>query len=146
MKALSVRWLRMVCSTTRWARASAASTAARSPNALSSARLPGASGQSVGAPSASASITSVTAGSTLVLDRDRLGAVARSCQRLRHHHRHHFADIAHAADRKRKLVELSRILHSGVDAKVGNLTSLASAGLGWCADTDVAVGHIVLLR
>ena len=77
-----------------------------------------------------------------VLDRDRLGAIARSGERLRHHHRHHLADIAHTADRKRKLVEVENFAFRR-RRKGGNLDVVGIRRVGMMRDTDVAVGDIV---
>ena len=81
----------------------AASTAARSPNALSSARLSGACGQIAGALGSSASNTSVTAGRTSYSTCDRFCAIAGRRDAFGHHHGDRLADEAHALDRERQL-------------------------------------------
>ena len=132
----------MVCSTTRWAPASAASTAARSPNALSSARLSGACGQIAGAPGSSASSTSVTARQSLIFDHDRFGTVAGRRQAFSDHDGDRFADKAHPLDRERQL-RLVENLAVGRRRKRRHLDVVRIGRIGEMRHADEAIVDIV---
>ena len=72
--------------------------------------LPGASGQSCGAPGATAARASVTGVERLVIDRDLFGGVLRRRRADRDHHRHRLADMHHALFRQRRPVRRDRHL------------------------------------
>ena len=119
-----------------------ASTAAQSPKAQSSATLPGACGQMLGASSASASMTSVTAGRTWY-STATASAASRGGKRFGNHHCDRLADKAHAIVSKRQVQQVEDLaLRRGLEARHRHVVGVGR--IGKMRHTDMAVGEIIL--